>query len=134
MKQIDVQNAFLHDLLSEDVHMVQPLGFVNPNFLHHVCKLHKAIYSLKQAPRAWFSKLSNKLIQLGFIGSKADSSLFLYRTQSITIFMLIYVDDIIITASDPAAITNLLQLLNADFAVKDLGDLHYFLGATSWTS
>jgi len=93
-----------------------------------VCKLHKAIYGLKQAPRAWFSKLSNKLIQLGFVGSKAGSSLFLYRTQSITIFLLIYVDDIIITASDLAAITNLLQLLYVDFAIKDLGDFNYFLG------
>jgi len=93
-----------------------------------VCKLHKAIYGLKQAPRAWFSKLSNKLIQLGFVGSKAGSSLFLYRTQSITIFLLIYVDDIIITATDLAAITNLLQLLYVDFAIKDLGDFNYFLG------
>jgi hypothetical protein len=99
--------------------MVQPPRFVNPNFPHHVCKLHKAIYGLKQAPRAWFSRLSNKLIQLGFIGSKADSSLFLYRTKSVIIFLLIYVDDIIITASDPVTITDLLQLLNADFAVKD---------------
>jgi hypothetical protein len=108
--------------------MVQPPGFTNPNFPHHVCKLHKAIYGLKQAPSAWFSRLSNKLIQLGFVGSKADSSLFLYKTQSITVFLLIYVDDIIITASDPVAIPDLLHLLNADFAVKDLGDLHYFLG------
>jgi hypothetical protein len=128
MKQIDIQNAFLHGLLSEDVHMVQPPGFINPNFHHHVCKLHKAMYGLKQAPRAWFSRLSNKLIQLGFVGSKADSSLFLYKTKSVTVILLIYVDDIIITASDPVAIPDLLQLLNADFAVKDLGDLHYFLG------
>jgi hypothetical protein len=128
MKQIDIQNAFLHGLLSEDVHMVQPPGFINPNFPHHVCKLHKAIYGLKQEPRDWFSRLSNKLIQLGFVGSKANSSLFLYKTKSVTLFMLIYVNDIIITASDPVAIPDLLQLLNVDFAVKDLGDLHYFLG------
>jgi hypothetical protein len=62
------------------------------------------------------------------VGSKANTSLFIYRTKTVTIYLLIYVDDIIITASDPAAITELLQLLNVDFAVKDLGDLHYFLG------
>lgn len=78
-------------------------------------------------PRAWFSRLSDKLLQLGFVGSKADTSLFLYCTKTITMYLLIYVDDIIITASDPATITELLQLLSADFAVKDLGDLHYFL-------
>jgi hypothetical protein len=108
--------------------MVQPPGFLHPSFPNHVCKLQKAIYGLKQAPRAWFSRLSNKLLQIGFVGSKADTSLFIYRTKTVTIYLLIYVDDIIITASDPAAITELLKLLSVDFAVKELGDLHYFLG------
>jgi hypothetical protein len=108
--------------------MVQPLGFLHPSFPNHVCNLQKAIYGLKQASRAWFSRLSNKLLQIGFMGSKADTSLFIYRTKTVTIYLLIYVDDIIITASDPAAITELLKLLSVDFAVKELGDLHYFLG------
>jgi hypothetical protein len=62
------------------------------------------------------------------MGSKADSSLFIYSNNSIIMYLLIYVDDIIIIASIPVAITKLLQLLSVDFAVKDLGDLHYFLG------
>jgi hypothetical protein len=128
LKQIDIQNAFLHGFLSEDVYMVQPPGFLHPSFPNHVCKLQRAIYGLKQAPRAWFSRLSNKLIQIGFVGSKVDTSLFIYRTKTVTIYLLIYVDDIIITASDPVAITELLKLLSVDFAVKELGDLHYFLG------
>jgi hypothetical protein len=128
LNQIDIQNAFHHGFLSEDVYMVQPPSFINPNYPQHVCKLHKALYGLKQSPWAWFSRLSEKLIQLGFIGSKADSSLFIYQKNSVTMYLLIYVDDIIITGSDPAAITELLQLLRVDFAVKDLGDLHYFLG------
>jgi hypothetical protein len=128
LKQIDIQNAFLHDFLFEDVYMVQPPDFTNPNYSQHVYKLHKALYSLKQSPWAWFSRLSEKLIQLGFIGSKANSSLFIYQKNSVTMYLLIYVDDIIITGSAPAAITELLQLLKVDFDVKDLGDLHYFLG------
>jgi hypothetical protein len=88
--------------------MVQPPGFINPNCPQHVCKLQKAIYGLKQAPRAWFSRLSTKLLQLGFVGSKVDSSLFIYRTKDVTMYLLIYVDDIIITASVPATITELL--------------------------
>jgi hypothetical protein len=128
LKQIDIQNAFLHGFLSEDVYMVQPPGFINPNCPQHVCKLQKALYGLKQVPRAWFSRLSTILLQLGFVGSKADSSLFIYRNKNVTMYILIYVDDIIITASVPVAITELLQLLSTDFAVKELGDLHYFLG------
>jgi hypothetical protein len=125
MQQIDIQNAFLHGLLTEDVYMTQPPGFIHSSYSHHECKLHKAIYGLKQTPRALFSRLSGKL---GFVGSKADCSLFIYRTAAITMFLLIYVDDIIIVSSVPAAITELLQLLGTDFVVKDLGSLHYFLG------
>jgi hypothetical protein len=59
--------------------MSQPPSYEDLRFSNHVCKLDKAIYGLKQAPRAWYSKLSNKLIQLGFITSKGDTSLFIYR-------------------------------------------------------
>jgi histone deacetylase 1/2 len=93
-----------------------------------ICKLDKALYGLKQAPRAWNSRLSSKLCDLGFIPSKADTSLFLFNRASITIFVLIYVDDIIVTSSSDHAISALLQDLNKNFAIKDLGDLHYFLG------
>jgi len=64
---------------------------------------------LKQAPRAWFARLSNKLHELGFTSFKADYSLFILRTSSLTMFVLVYVDDIIIIASVPTAISNILQ-------------------------
>jgi hypothetical protein len=89
MQQINIQNAFLDGLLTEDVYMAQPPGFIHSSY-PHVCKLQKAIYGLKQAPRTWFSRLSGKLLQLGFVGSKADSSLFFYRTAAVTMFLLIY--------------------------------------------
>jgi hypothetical protein len=128
MKQIDIQNAFLHRFLFEEVYMHQPPGLIHPSLLHHICKLHKALYGLKQAPRAWFSLLSTKLIDLGFIGSKADISLFTLHSPPATIFILMYVDDIINTASIPSAIDALLQQLKLEFDVKELGDLNYFLG------
>jgi hypothetical protein len=97
--QIDIQNAFLHGTLSEEVFMTRPPCFQHPQFPNHVCKFQKAIYGLKQAPRAWFSRLSSRLIALGFHGSKSDTSLFICRTPIFTIYVLIYVDDIIITSS-----------------------------------
>lgn len=101
LHQFDVQNEFLHGHLFEDVYMSQPLGFAHPQFPKHVCKLKKALYGLKQSPRAWFSRLSSKLLALGFRGSKFDSSLFIYHSANITIYFLIYVDDLIVTASQP---------------------------------
>jgi len=98
VRQIDINNAFLNGDLQEDVYMHQPPGFVLDNPLL-VCKLHKALYGLKQAPRSWFQKLSNTLHTFGFHAIKSDSSLFVQFHPSYTIFILIYVDDIIITGS-----------------------------------
>jgi histone deacetylase 1/2 len=128
IRQLDVNNVFLHSVLEEDVYMRQPPGFEDSKNPHYICKLDKALYGLKQAPRAWYSRLSAKLQSLGFYPSKADTSLFLYNKRGIIIYVLIYVDDIIVTSSSPRAITALLQDLNSDFALKDLGDLHFFLG------
>jgi histone deacetylase 1/2 len=96
--------------------------------LGHVCLLDKALYGLKQAPRAWYSCLSSKLQSLGFCASKDDTSLFFYNKGGVTIFMLIYVDDIVVASSSEKAVDALLHDLGLDFALKDLGDLHYFLG------
>jgi histone deacetylase 1/2 len=108
--------------------MKQPPGFEDPHAPHHVSRLDKALYGLKQAPRAWYSRLSSKLCALGFTSSKADTSLFLFQKSGITIFVLVYVDDIIVTSSSSYAISALLRDLNVNFAIKDLGDLHFFLG------
>ena len=128
IRQLDVQNAFLHGVLEEDVYMKQPLGYEHKEFSDYVCKLDKSLYGLKQAPRAWYSRLSNKLISLGFQGSKADTSLFLFRQGAVTIYFLVYVDDIIVVSSSDLAVQRLLHQFRDDFALKDLGSLHYFLG------
>jgi hypothetical protein len=126
--QIDIQNAFLHGNLSEKVYMTQPPGFAHPQFPTHLCYLQKALYGLKQAPRAWFSRLSCKLLALGFYGSQSDTSLFIYKSTTHTMFVLIYVDDILITSSSSLAIRELLVNLHKEFAVKDLGTFNFFLG------
>jgi histone deacetylase 1/2 len=103
-----VKNAFLRGVLEENVYMRQPPGYEVKGKTEYICKLDKALYGLKQAPRAWFAKLSTKLITLGFTPSKADTSLFFYSKGSITIFVLIYVDDIIVASSCHSATAALL--------------------------
>ena len=128
IQQIDINNAFLNGDLQEVVFMSQPEGFVDSQFPHHVCRLNKALYGLKQAPRAWFDKLKTALVHWGFKNSKSDSSLFIYKNQSHVLFLLVYVDDILITGSDPTLIHRIMADLNKKFALKTLGSISYFLG------
>jgi hypothetical protein len=108
--------------------MKQPPGFVDPEFPSYHCKLDKTLYGLKQAPQVWYSRLSDKLQSLGFLPSKADISLFHYHHGLVTMFLLVYVDDIIIASSSSAVVDSLLDKLKFDFSLKDLGALSYFLG------
>lgn len=100
LRQLDVNNAFLQGTLHDEVFMAQPPGFIDKDNPTAVCKLRKAIYGLKQAPRAWYNELRNFLLQLGFSNSLADSSLFIYNKQGVLIYMLVYVDDLIITGNN----------------------------------
>jgi hypothetical protein len=128
LRQLDGQNVFLHGILGEDVYMKQPPSYVSSTHPPYVCKLDKALYGLKQAPRAWYNRLSMKLIQLRFMISKADTSLFIYSKSGIIIYLLEYVDDIIMTSSSSMAVTAVLHDHWSYFALKDLGDLHFSLG------
>lgn len=77
LRQIDINNAFLIDYLTEEVYMQQPEGFVDLSKPNHVCKLQRSLYSLKQAPRAWFDRLQQVLtLHWGFLNTKSDTSLF----------------------------------------------------------
>ncbi|CAH9057687.1 unnamed protein product [Cuscuta epithymum] len=128
VRQLDVKNAFLHGYLTEEVYMRQPQGFIHPSFPNHVCRLRKALYGLKQAPRAWFHRFSGFLLSRGFTQSKSDSSMFVYRSPSHTVYILLYVDDILITGSSSSFVMFVIHTLSRQFAMKDLGDIHYFLG------
>jgi Reverse transcriptase (RNA-dependent DNA polymerase) len=86
IRQLDVNNAFLHGELQEDIYMAQPTGFVDSQLPNHVCKLHKALYGLRQSPRAWYHKLKETLLQIGFVSFNSDPSLFLSRKVLILSF------------------------------------------------
>ena len=128
LKQLDVNNAFLQGTLTEEVYMAQPPGFVDKDQPSHVCRLRKAIYGLKQAPRAWYMELKQHLLNIGFVKSLADTSLFIYSHGTTLLYLLVYVDDIIVTRSDPTSVAAVLNSLAERFSIKDPTDLHYFLG------
>ena len=111
IKQLDIFNAFFHGSLFEEVYMEQPKGYVDKNHPHSVCRLQKAIYELKQAPRAWFHRKTSYLLDNGFTASLVDNSLFIFISSDVQIFMLMYVDDIIIIGTHPDMINNLVQLM-----------------------
>nr|XP_020169565.1 uncharacterized mitochondrial protein AtMg00810-like [Aegilops tauschii subsp. strangulata] len=109
-EKLDVKNAFLNGTLTETVYARQPSGFTDPRF--------------PDKPLLELSGLS----AVGFIGSKSDSSLFVYRRGADMAYLLLYVDDIILTASSSTLLHSLIASLRTEFSMRDMGDLHYFLG------
>lgn len=128
LRQLDVNNAFLQGHLSENVYMSQPPGFVDKDNPSYVCKLTKAIYGLKQAPRAWYNELRTFLLQFGFQNSYADTSLFVFHAEGYTMYLLVYVDDLILTGDNATKVNHFINTLAQRFSIKDLGFLTYFLG------
>lgn len=125
--QMDVDNAFLHGDLHEEVYMTLPKGHPREGE-NLVCHLQKSLYGLKQASRQWFEKFSSALLEAKFVQSRAEYSLFTKRNGSSFVAVLVYVDDILITGSDVVAINKLKDFLHSKFPIKDLGFLKYFLG------
>ncbi|CAL1387680.1 unnamed protein product [Linum trigynum] len=125
--QMDVKNAFLHGDLEEVIYMEKPPGY-DVGRHNQVCRLHRSLYGLKQASRAWFDKFHNTLQHFGFRESLNDPSLFTRSTSQGIVLLLLYVDDMVITGSDTAGSQRLKRGLQDSFSIKDLGYLSYFLG------
>ncbi|GKB23903.1 retrovirus-related pol polyprotein from transposon TNT 1-94 [Tanacetum coccineum] len=99
--QMDVKTTFLHGTLKEDVYVCQPEGFINANHPSHVYKLKKALYELKQAPKAWYDKLSKFLLQNHFFKGTIDPMLFIRRFDDDILVVQVYVDDINFGSTNP---------------------------------
>ncbi|GAU28547.1 hypothetical protein TSUD_268860 [Trifolium subterraneum] len=125
--QLDVNTAFLHGDLNEEVYMQPPPGLELPQ-PNLVCKLQRSLYGLKQASRQWNTKLTETLTSSGYIQSKADYSLFTKQTSTGFTVILVYVDDLVLGGTDMSEIHNIKTLLDDKFSIKDLGNLKYFLG------
>ncbi|KAE8710030.1 hypothetical protein F3Y22_tig00110328pilonHSYRG01140 [Hibiscus syriacus] len=131
LRQININNVFLNGKLTEEIYMRQSPGFEqnNEDGQELMCCLKKALYGLRQAPRAWFETLRNFLVKsLGFTVSKADSSLFIINSACSQVLLMVYVDDIVITGSQEIEVDVIVQTINKEFSLKDLGHLELFLG------
>ncbi|GJY27865.1 putative RNA-directed DNA polymerase [Tanacetum coccineum] len=128
LHQFDVKNALLKGELKEEVYMEAPPGF-SQDFKHgEVCKLKKSLYGLKQSPRAWFGRFTLAMKKYGYKQSNSYHTLFLSHRGDRVTCLIIYVDDMIITGNDESEIKKLKEGLCAEFEMKDLGNLRYFLG------
>ena len=116
--------------LCQRLYCSQPAGFVDSSRPDMVCRLNKSLYGLKQARLAWYSRFATFLLTLGFTEAKSDTSLFIYRRGDETAYLLLYVDDIVLTASSQQLLQSVIASLQQEFAMKDLGQLHHFLGVT----
>jgi hypothetical protein len=128
LRQFDVESTFLHGKLKEIVHMKQPLGYKSEDHPNHIYYKKKAIYELHQAPRTWYEKFNLVLYNYEFFTSQSELSLFIFSLKKGTVYVLLYVDDIILTRSCSCLINNVVSVLVDNFKLKDLSKLSYFLG------
>ena len=127
--QLDIKNAFLHGDLAKEVYMVHPPGFIAQGKSGLVCRLRRSLYGLKQSLRAWFGRFSSMVQEFDMTRSTSDHSVFYHHTSSRQcIYLIVYVDDIVITGNDQDGIRKLKQHLFSHFQTKDLGKFKYFLG------
>ncbi|GJR80639.1 retrotransposon protein, putative, ty1-copia subclass [Tanacetum coccineum] len=126
--QMDVKTAFLNGYLDEDIYMVQPEGFVDPNHPRKVCKLQRSIYGLKQASRSWNKRFDEEIKRFGFDQNLDEPCVYQKASGSNVTFLILYVDDIIIMGNHIPSLQSVKDYLGKCFAMKDLGEAAFILG------
>ncbi|GJT70509.1 retrotransposon protein, putative, ty1-copia subclass [Tanacetum coccineum] len=126
--QMDVKTAFLNGYLDEDIYMVQPEGFVDPNHPRKVCKLQRSIYGLKQASRSWNKRFDEEIKRFGFTQNLDEPCVYQKASGSNVTFLILYVDDIIIMGNHIPSLQSVKDYLGKCFAMKDLGEAAFILG------
>ncbi|GKA12909.1 retrovirus-related pol polyprotein from transposon TNT 1-94, partial [Tanacetum coccineum] len=126
--QMDMKTTFLNGILREEVYVSQPDGFVDQNNPNHVYKLKKAIYELKQDPRAWYDLLLNFLLTQDFSKGTVDPTLFIRRQCNDILFVQIYIDDIIFASTTPKLFDEFSKIMCSKFKMSMMGKISFFLG------
>lgn len=128
MHHLDVKTAFLHGELKEIVHVAQPEGFVVKDSEEKVYKLNKALYGLRQAPRAWNNKLNKILNELEFVKCSKELSLYQKQENEHLLLVAVYVDDLLVRGSSLSMILDFKNGMESKFEMSDIGMLTYYLG------
>ena len=126
--QMNVKSAFLNRMLQEEVYVEQPKGFVDPHRPDDVYKLKKALYGFKQAPKAWYDRLTAYLTKHGFKRGFADTTLFIRKYKNYFVVANIYVDDIVFGATNDSLAQSFVDEMKKMFKMSMVGELTYFLG------
>ncbi|GKB45188.1 retrotransposon protein, putative, ty1-copia subclass [Tanacetum coccineum] len=126
--KMDVKTTFLNGYLDEDIYMVQPEGFVDPNHPRKVCKLQRSIYGLKQASRSWNKRFDKEIKRFGFDQNLDEPCVYQKASGSNVTFLILYVDDIIIMGNHIPSLQSVKDYLGKCFAMKDLGEATFILG------
>jgi hypothetical protein len=128
---MDVKNVFLNGIIEEEVYIEKPEGFEIFSNESHVFQLKRTLYGMKQAPRAWYTQIDNYFTRLGFTKSESDVNLYQIVVEGKILIIVLYVYDLILTG-DEQLIHSCKEDLAKEFAMKDMGLLHYFLGLEIW--
>ncbi|GJX40230.1 putative RNA-directed DNA polymerase [Tanacetum coccineum] len=126
--QMDIKTTFLNGYLDEDIYMVQPEGFVDPNHPRKVCKLQRSIYGLKQASRSWNKRFDEEIKRFRFAQNLDEPCVYQKASGSNVTFLILYVDDIIIMGNHIPSLQSVKDYLGKCFAMKDLGEAAFILG------
>ena len=125
--QMEVETGFLNGKLNEEIYMQQPEGYVKPGEEHLVCKLEKSLYGLKQSSRCWNKAFRESVEKVSFTQASADPCIFIRKKDTLTI-IAIHVDDLMILAENILEMQRLQDSLKVQFKMKDMGELHYYVG------
>lgn len=125
---LDVKSAFLNGELLEEVYVAQPEGFVKKGQEQKVYKLIKALYGLRQAPRAWNSRLDQCLKDLGFKRCLREQAVYTKVDKENVLVIGVYVDDLLVTGSSKQEIEKFKVQMNRQFEMSNLGLLSFYLG------
>ncbi|GKD42135.1 putative ribonuclease H-like domain-containing protein, partial [Tanacetum coccineum] len=127
-KRMDVKSALLYGTIKEEVYVCQPPGFEDPHFPDKVYKVEKALYSLHQAPKAWYETLSTYLLGNRFRRGTIDKTLFIKNDKSDILLVQVYVDDIIFGSTKKTLCLEFEQMMHKRFQMSSMGELTFFLG------